>query len=133
MELHLKIIGWLFVALALVHVVFPRYFNWKEELASLSLINRQLMYVHSFFIAFVVLLMGILCITSSHELATTKLGRTVSLGLSIFWGVRLLFQFFGYSSKVWKGKIFETLVHVVFSFFWIYVTAIFTLTYLKNA
>ncbi|MBI1286330.1 MAG: hypothetical protein GC178_02020 [Flavobacteriales bacterium] len=132
MELQLKIIGWLFVVLALVHVVFPKYFNWKEELAPLSLINRQLMYVHSFFIAFVVLLMGILCITSSYELTGTKLGRTVSLGLSIFWGVRLVFQFFGYSPKVWKGKSFETFVHIVFSIFWIYVTAVFTLTFLGN-
>ncbi|MCF8275529.1 MAG: hypothetical protein K9J17_02250 [Flavobacteriales bacterium] len=132
MELHLKIIGWLFVALALIHAVFPSYFNWKKELVSLSLINRQLMYVHSFFIAFVVLLMGVLCITSAHEITTTHLGRTLSLGLAIFWGVRLLFQFFGYSSQVWKGKVFETIVHIAFSFLWLYVTIIFALTYISN-
>ena len=63
MELHLKIIGTLLIILAFIHAIFPKYFNWKQELNSLSIINRQLMYVHSFFIAFVVLLMGVLCLT----------------------------------------------------------------------
>src|SRR4026209_2354 len=120
MELHLKIIGILLVILAAIHVVFPKYFNWKIELNSLSLINRQLMYIHSFFIAFAIFLIGILCLTSASELTNTPLGKKISLGLGIFWSVRLFIQFFGYSSKLWKGKAFETFVHVFFSFFWIY-------------
>lgn len=130
MEIHIKIIGTLFILLGLVHVIFPTYFKWKTELGSLSLINKQMMYVHTFFIAFMVLLMGILCVTSSAEIASTDLGKKIALGMAIFWGTRMLFQFFGYSSKLWKGKIFETVVHIVFSFFWIYVSTVFTLTYL---
>ena len=129
MELHLKIIGVLFIALAMIHIVFPKYFNWKKELAPLSLINRQLMYVHSFFIAFTVFLMGILCLTSSDLLIETVLGKRISLGLGIFWALRLFFQFFGYTSEVWKGKTFETIVHIVFSVFWIYLGTIFILVY----
>jgi len=92
--------------------------------------NRQLMYVHSFFIAFVVFLMGLLCLTSSNELLTTTLGKRISLGLGIFWSVRLYIQFFGYSSKNWKGKSFETTIHVLLSLFWAYLGAIFVLIYL---
>jgi len=130
MELHLKIIGTLLILLALVHYFFPKYFNWKQELSSLSIINRQLMYVHSFFIAFVVFLIGLLCVTSSHELAGTAFGKQISLGLGIFWTARLLVQFFGYSSKTWKGKSFETAVHIVFLIFWIYVSTVFILIWL---
>src|ERR1700704_3282171 len=83
MELHLKIIGALLIILALLHFFFPKYFNWKQELSSLSIINRQMMYVHSFFVAFVVFLMGLLCLTSSHDLLTTTLGKRVSLGFGI--------------------------------------------------
>jgi hypothetical protein len=68
MELHLKIIGFILIILAIVHGFFPRHFNWLEELSSLSLANKQMMYVHTFFIALVVFLMGILCLTSSTEL-----------------------------------------------------------------
>ncbi|HEY5771458.1 MAG TPA: hypothetical protein VIS75_02470, partial [Chitinophagaceae bacterium] len=93
-------------------------------------INRQLMYVHSFFLAFVIFLMGLLCLTSSNELLNTSFGKRILLGLAIFWAVRLLVQFFGYSSKLWKGRSFETTVHIVFSLFWIYMVVVFILAYL---
>ena len=51
MILHFKVIGTLLMGLALVHIIFPKYFNWKEELKSLSLINRQMMTIHTFFIS----------------------------------------------------------------------------------
>ena len=130
MEIQLKIIGILLVFLALIHVIFPKYFDWESELKSLSLVNRQMMQVHTFFIALVVLLMGILCLTSSTELIRTNLGKQISLGLGIFWGIRLLIQFFGYSSELWKGKKLETTIHLLFSFLWTYLTFIFLKIYL---
>ncbi len=51
MEIHFKVIGVLLILLSVVHVFFPRYFKWDLELKSLSLINRQLMTMHTFFIA----------------------------------------------------------------------------------
>ena len=129
MEIHFKIIGTLLIALALVHIVFPKYFNWKEELKSLSLINRQMMKVHTFFIALTLFLIGLLCLTSSSELVETNLGKKISLGLGIFWIFRLFIQFFGYSNDLWKGKKFETLIHIVFSLLWTYLSFIFLTTY----
>jgi hypothetical protein len=125
MELHLKIIGVLLVALALAHAGLPRYFGWKTELRGLSLINRQMMCVHTFFIALTVFLMGVLCLTSSAEIVETPLGRRISLGLAVFWTVRLIVQFFGYSPELWHGKRFETAVHIVISIFWGYLSAVF--------
>jgi len=129
METQIKIIGLFLVVLALIHVIFPRYFNWDQELKSLSLVNRQIMLVHTFFIALVVLLMGLLCLTSSSELVNTPLGNRLALGLGVFWAARLLIQFFGYSSALWKGKRFETLVHIVFSLFWVYLSIVFLAIY----
>lgn len=131
MQIHFKIIGVLLMALSLVHFVFPKYFHWKEQLKSLSLMNRQMMTVHTFFIALVVFLMGLLCFTSSTELIETRLGKSISLGLGVFWTIRLFIQFFVYSSKLWKGKRFETLVHITFSGIWIYLCIIFWLNYLN--
>ena len=131
MELQLKIIGGLLMVLALIHIIFPKYFNWKIELKSLSLINRQMMEVHTFFIALMVLLMGILCYFSSKELIETSLGKTISLGLGIFWGARLVIQFFWYSSELWKGKKLETIIHILFSLLWTYLTVVFLKIYLN--
>ena len=129
MQIHINIIGILLIALALVHIIFPKYFNWNKELKSLSLINRQMMTVHTFFIAFTVFLMGLLCLTSSNELIETNLGKKISLGLGIFWTVRLFIQFFGYSTDLWKGKKLETSIHILFSIFWIYFSSIFLINY----
>lgn len=117
------------MALAIVHVIFPRYFNWKQELSSMSMINRQMMQVHTFFIALTVFLMGLLCVVATEDLLTTPLGRIISLGLAIFWGFRLFFQFFVYSPQLWKGKPFETIVHIVFSMIWLYLTVVFFLSF----
>lgn len=127
MEVHLKIIGVILIFLALVHVIFPRYFNWKVELKSLNLINRQMMLVHTFFIALTVFLMGLLCLTNSKDLIETNLGKQISLGFGLFWTVRLFIQFFGYSSKLWKGKKFETLIHILFALLWTYFSVVFLL------
>lgn len=131
MDIHFKIIGSLLIVLALLHFSFPRYFNWKQELGSLSIMNRQIMYVHSFFIAFAVFLIGLLCLTSSSELISTTLGKRISLGIGIFWAARLIIQFFGYSSKIWKGKLFETTVHVLFSILWTYLTTVFIVAFIS--
>jgi hypothetical protein len=121
----LEVVGLLLIALAVLHAAFPRYFGWRRELASLSLLSRQIMYVHTFFVAFMVLLMGLLCTTSAPELLTTRLGHRVALGLGVFWLARLLVQFFGYSADLWRGKRFETGVHLLFSLLWLYLTSLF--------
>ena len=91
------------------------------------------MQVHTFFIAFTVFLIGLLCLVHSQNIVSTKLGKDIALGLTVFWGVRFLFQQFVYSKKLWKGKTFETIVHIAFSFLWIYFTIIFLFTYLGKS
>ena len=117
------------MVLAAIHIIFPRYFNWAKELGSLSLINKQMMYVHTFFIALMVFLMGLLCLTSAGELVTTGLGKKLAFWLGVFWSIRLLIQFFVYSSKLWRGKKLETTVHIVFSLLWFYFSTVFFSTY----
>lgn len=117
--------------LGVMHVFFPKYFKWKEELESLSLINKQMMIIHTFFIALVVFLMGVLCLTSASALIETTLGKRISLGLAIFWFFRLIIQFVCYSSKLWKGKPFETSIHIMFSGLWIYLTVIFLINFIQ--
>ena len=131
MELQLKIIGFILIALSLIHLTFPKKFNWKEEFKSVSLINKEMMYIHTFFIGLLILLNGLLCIFCASDLINTNLGKKISLGLFIFWCFRLLFQFIGYSSRLWKGKSFETIIHVLFTILWFYLTTIFLLVYVR--
>lgn len=129
MILHFRIIGGLLLVLAMSHVVFPKYFKWNEELKPLSLINRQIMTIHTFFIALTVFLLGVLCLSAAGDLIETSLGRKISLGMGIFWGTRLVIQFVGYSPELWKGRKFETAVHILFSLLFTYMSVIFLWAY----
>lgn len=128
---HLRLVGVVMVGLACLHVTFPRRFGWTAQLAGLSLINRQLMKVHTFFVGWMVLLMGVLCLTQASELADTTLGKRISLGLGLFWGARWYVQHFVYSPELWRGKRFETGIHVVFSLVWAWMTLIFLWTWAR--
>lgn len=132
MHIHLIVIGIIFIVLALIHIIFPKYFEWEKEFRSLSLINRQIMKVHTIFIALTVFLMGLLLLTSSNELIETNLGKKIIFGLAIFWTTRLIIQFFGYSSKLWKGKLLETTVHIIFSALWMYISFVFWIIYFSS-
>jgi len=125
MEFHLKLVGCILIGLACLHLIFPRYFNWKEELAKISLVNKQVMEVHTFFIGIMVLLMGFLCLSTTAEEFQSPLGSRLLLGLFLFWLLRLVIQFVWYSPKLWKGRPFETLMHVLFTALWLYFTLVF--------
>jgi hypothetical protein len=119
---HLKVVGVLLVALGLAHSLFGRYFNWKQELAPLSLLTRQVFQVHGFFIALVVAMMGVCSLFyTTALLASGDLSRVVLSGFLIFWLSRLAIQLFVYDPAIWRGRRFYAFMHVVFTIFWIYV------------
>jgi hypothetical protein len=131
MTLQLEIVGVLLILLALMHIFIPRRFKWAQELTSLSLITKQILYVHTFFIGFMLLLMGMLCVGSPAELLHTGLGKKICLGLFFFWFTRLIFQFAVYSPELWRGKKFETGMHILFSALWAYFTGVFLFGFFK--
>jgi len=124
--LHLQITGIMMAALAVLNLALPRYLRWREELAPLSLLNRQVFQVHAFFIALIVALFAALLLTSSNALLEpTRLSRAVLAGLTIFWGMRMLIQWFYYSPALWRGNRVNTAVHCLSSIGWTYMTTTF--------
>lgn len=123
---HLRFIGVLMTALVVVNLFVPGRFHWKEEMARLSLVNRQIFQAHTVFILLTVGMFAVLLLTSAEALLEpTRLSRIVLAGLTIFWGVRMLMQWFFYSPAIWRGNRFNTVMHGVFSVAWVYVTATF--------
>ena len=119
---HLKIVGALLVALGLANSFFGRYFKWKQELEPLSLLTRQVFQVHGFFIALVVAMIGLCSLFYTNALLSSgDLSRVVLTGFLVFWLSRLAIQLFVYDPAIWRGRRFYTVMHVVFSIFWMYV------------
>ena len=119
---HLQIVGLLLTGLGIAHASFPRYLGWQEELGLVSMLTRQIFYVHCFFIALVLVLQGACSFFFADELLQRNgLSRAILTGLVLFWTVRLLFQFCVYDRGIWRGKPFYTSMHVLFSLLWLYV------------
>ena len=127
LTLLLQIAGASLLAISLLHFALPKRFAWSEELARLSLLNRQIFYVHTFFIAFIVAQMGVLFLFfPAALLEPSPLARLLAAGLWLFWFARAVIQFFVYSPALWRGKPFETFVHIAVSAFWLYLVGVLT-------
>jgi len=126
MLLNLRIAGVVLAALVVVNLFVPWRFGWREELAKLSLLNRQIFEVHSVFLVLTLALSSALLLACGDALLEpTRLSRAVLLGLTIFWAVRMAMQWWFYSPDIWRGNRFFTVMHVVFSATWIYMTGVF--------
>ena len=123
---HLRIVGVVMASLVVVNLFVPRRFHWREELSRLSLVNRQIFQAHSVFLVLTLGLFSALLLSSAASLLEpTRLSRAVLTGLTIFWALRMIMQWFFYSPRIWRGNRFNTIMHCVFSATWIYVTSVF--------
>jgi lysylphosphatidylglycerol synthetase-like protein (DUF2156 family) len=133
LEINLRLIGLTQLLLALSHLSFKRQFDWERDLQQLSLLNRQVFYVHTFFIAFTVFLMGLLSAFGAKQLISpSPLASFLSAGLTLFWLARLYCQFFYYDKQLWKNQPFRTAVHIIFSFAWIWYSGIYLLVFIHQ-
>jgi len=128
MLLHLRIVGFVMGALVLVNLFVPGRYRWREEMARLSLLNRQVFQAHAVFLVLTLALFSALLLTCADALIeSTRLSRAVLIGLTIFWALRMLMQWWFYSPAIWRGHRFNTVMHCIFSATWIYVTGVFAL------
>jgi hypothetical protein len=126
LELLVRVAGALQIALAALHLTFPKRFRWGEELSRLSLLNRQMFLVHTLFLCVVLVLFGSLSLFSPRALLEpTLLARLVLSGIAVFWGLRLVVQWFVYDARLWRGDRSRTLVHLGLSALWAYLTAVY--------
>jgi hypothetical protein len=121
---NLHVVGVLLIVLGMSHLFFNRFFGWERELAPLSLLTRKVFFVHAFFIGLGVVMAGVLSLIDAGALLEPSvLSRAILAGMVVFWLCRLLAQWFAYDAAIWRGDRFRTVMHVLFSALWIYVTA----------
>lgn len=125
-EFHLRLAGALQLALAALHLGFPRRFDWASELPRLSPLNRQIFVVHTIFIGLVVLMFGALsCFAAPALLEPTPLSRLVLGGLATFWAVRLAVQWLVYDAHLWRGSAANTRIHLALTALYVYLPGVY--------
>jgi len=132
LRLHLQIAGALILSLAVVNAFLGRWLGWRRELAPLTLLTRQVFWVHSIFIILVLALFGLCSLCYCAELLDpAPLSRAVLAGMALFWLVRLVFQFFVYDPAIWRGNRFYTLMHYTFAALWVYLAATYSAAFFE--
>jgi hypothetical protein len=85
------------LAIALANFVLPGKLQYRQNLARLAPIVRQIFVVHSGYIVGIVMLFAALTLGFASELASGRgLGRFLAASLSLFWFCRIPLQLFYY-------------------------------------
>ncbi len=122
---HLRLSGLLLVLVGLSHAGFGRRLHWKTDLAQLSLVNRQIFHVHSFYIALLLVMLGSLSFLEAADLLQpSPLSRAVLGGMTLLWAIRLYVQWFVFDRALWRGDRFNTVAHGLFTLLWAYLAAV---------
>lgn len=91
--------GFFHLAFAAFHLLFWKLFKWPEDLKSLGFVNRQIIQILNLRLTYIFLLLAYLSLVHAKELLSTSLGKTLLVGISIFWFMRAAEQVFFFGVK----------------------------------
>jgi hypothetical protein len=93
LELLLIVAGLLHFALVWPAVLVPKVLDWRNDLAHVSRMSRQIIWVHGGFIVLVNLSFGALSLAMAGPLASGEpLARAVCGIIAVYWTARLVLQ-----------------------------------------
>jgi hypothetical protein len=100
--------------IAILNLALNRIMRWREDLARMPLLIREVHQVHSWFISITLLLFAVLTWHFAADFAagTNPVCRWLAAGIAFFWGFRVLLQVVYYSSTHWRGRSGRTLIHI---------------------
>lgn len=97
----LWIAGAIHLSIAVSNIWVPGFLHYREHLAKLSPMVRQVFIVHSIYIVLVLLGFSALCFVFAPELTSgATLGRFLCRFLAIFWLLRVVLQLSYYDKEV---------------------------------
>ena len=106
MESVIKAGGIYNIAFVLFHLLFWRIFNWKDDLRSLSFLNRAIMQVLNLSLTFAFFIFSYISLLHTGELLSTPLGQSLLLLMALFWFLRAIQQVIFFKLKHWGSLAF---------------------------
>ena len=106
METLLKVGGIYSFGFVVFHLMFRCIFNWKEDLRSLSLLNKAIMQVMNLSLTFAFVIFGYISLFHSAELIGSSLGHSLLTLIALFWLLRAVEQVVFFKLKHWGSVIF---------------------------
>ncbi len=106
MELLIKAGGIYNIVIVIFHLLFWRIFNWKEDLRSLSFLNRAIMQVLNLSLTFAFVIFSYISLVHTKELISTSLGQSLLGFIALFWLARSVEQVVFFKLKNWRSIAF---------------------------
>lgn len=101
--------GWLQLTLCVGVLSLPKILGWRQDVAKLRPLNREIFLVYAVYTWFAILSFGLVSGFAGHWiLADSPLATAVTIMMALFWGVRLLIQFTVFDrSDIPKGAFYR--------------------------
>ena len=113
----LQIAAALQLLVAVLNLFLPRILAWRDALATIPDLLREVYYVHAFFVSLTLAIFATLTFGFGEAMLAGQTGmRALARAIGIFWAVRVATQGFYYSSAHWRGKARRTAIHVALLF-----------------
>ena len=99
----LVIIGGIFnLGFAIYHSTFWKVFRWKQELAKISRLNRNVVQIINLCLTYILLAMAFISFVYTRDLINTSFGNIILLIIFLFWFLRMIEQvlYFGFKNKM---------------------------------
>jgi hypothetical protein len=105
LQIMLIIAGILHLAITSAGITMTRVLDWRKNLLQLSPLTRHVIWTHGLFVLMTIVAFGIVSIAYSASLVSgAPLARVVCGFISLFWGIRLLIQFFVFDARPFLTK-----------------------------
>lgn len=103
------------LCIAMLNFALIRIMRWKDDLARVSLLVREVFQIHVWFISITLLIFSAFTFRFAGEMAagSAPVYRWVACSIASFWAIRAILQITYYSSSHWRGIASRTAVHVI--------------------
>jgi hypothetical protein len=103
------------LCIAILNFSLIRIMGWKDDLARVSLLVREVFQIHVLFISLTLIIFAALTFRFAGDIAagSEPVYRWIACAIGAFWAIRATLQLTHYSSSHWRGIASRTAVHII--------------------
>lgn len=115
--------GVILLCITIANFFAPKKMRWTGNLEKTEPVFRQVFILHCVFLLACIVAMAFLCLFKPHWLLEDGLGKAVAAFMALFWGGRVLAQFFYYEKSIKRQFPF---FNILFTTAFLYLAVVFT-------
>ena len=121
------------IVLVLASIAIPKCLEWGKGLANLRPLLRQMFWTYAVYVTGVHLFAGVVSFIAPEELVNGSfLSIAVCLLMALWWGARVIIQFFFFDRTDVPATLFNKLAEVGLVSLFVYLTVVYSWAIIEN-